>query len=618
LEKLIVLQTLRSSAKYIFWFIALAFIGGFLLYETSGLIGAGGVTATTPIAKVNGTDITYNVWLASYQNQVQAASERQGRALSLDEIERVKEEAYNQLVSEVLLEQEYKRRGITVTDDEIRQAALYLPPPQLMQNPELQTEGQFDPDKYQRLLKSPTARQSGLLVNLENYYRSELPKQKLFEQIATDVYVTDSRLWGIWQDSHDSARVSYVALRPETVTDSVVVTDEEIRAYFEKHRKQFDRPGRAAVSVVAVPRVVTAADTAAVRDRLLKLRDEIVSGARTFEDVAKEASSDSASAVEGGALGTGVRGRFVPDFERAAYALKPGQVSEPVLTQFGYHIIKVDKRAGDSLTLRHILLRVQQSDSSAVAVDRMADSLWAQVGGGDKKGTRFDSVARKFGLPVSRLVAFEGEALSQGGRPVPSVSAWAFTAQAGEISDLIDSDDAYYLARLDTLVPGGEPKLEVVRADVRRAVSREKKVEKLVPRAREIATAAAATSLESAATAKGVMMSPSPWFNRIMFVPGIGQFNEAIGAAFSLPVGAVSAPIVTRTGVFIIRVDERRNASRPDWEAQKAQQRQQLMQGLRQQRVQLFIENLRKAANIDDLRKEFEARARENVPVETE
>ena len=260
------LQTLRSSAKYIFWFIALAFIGGFLLYETSGLIGAGGVTATTPIAKVNGTEITYNTWLASYQNQVQVASQQQGRSLSLDEIEKVKEQAYNQLVSEVLLAQEYKRRGITVTDDEIRQAALYLPPPQLMQNPELQTEGQFDPDKYQRLLKSPTARQSGLLVNLENYYRSELPKQKLFEQIATDVYVTDSRLWGIWQDSHDSARVSYVALRPETVTDSVVVSDDEIRAYFETHRKQFDRPGRAAVSVIEVPRVVTAADTAAVRD----------------------------------------------------------------------------------------------------------------------------------------------------------------------------------------------------------------------------------------------------------------------------------------------------------------------------------------------------------------
>ena len=611
------LQTLRSSAKYIFWFIALAFIGGFLLYETSGLIGAGQVTATTPIASVNGTDITYNTWLASYQNQVQAASQQQGRALTLDEIEKVKEDAYNQLVAEVLLQQEYERRGIAVTDDEIRQAALYMPPPQLMQNPELQTEGQFDQAKYQRLLRSPTARQSGLLVNLENYYRTELPKQKLFEQIATDVYVTDSRLWGIWQDSHDSARVSYVALRPETVTDSIDVSDSEIRAHFEKNRKQFERPGRAAVSVIALPRIVTAADTAAVRDRLLKLRSEIVAGTRSFEDVAKEASADSASAVEGGFLGAGTRGRFVPDFEKAAYALKPGQVSDLVQTQFGYHLIKLDSRKGDTLTLRHILLRVQQSDSSAVAVDRRADSLLAGVSTSDKNGTSFDSVAKRFGLPITRLVAFEGEPLNQGGRPIPSVSAWAFTAQPGEISDLIDSDEAYYLARLDTLVEGGEPKLEAVRADVRRAVTREKRVTKLVPRAQEIADAAAATTLESAALTKGVSVSQTPMFNRIAFVPGLGQFNEAIGAAFSLPVGAVSAPVSTRTGVFVMRVDERRNASRAAWEAQKDQQRQQLLQGLRQQRVQLFIENLRRAAKIDDRRKEFEAASRANAPAET-
>ena len=603
------LQTLRSSAKYIFWFIALSFIGGFLLYETSGLMGGSRITAATPVATVNGTDIPYNAWLASYQAQVQGRTQQLGRSLTLDEVEKVKDETYNQLVSEVLLEQEYKRRGIAVTDDEIRQAAMYMPPQQLMQNPELQTEGQFDPEKYQRLLRSPTARQSGLLVNLENYYRTELPKQKLFEQVASDVYVTDTRLWGIWQDSHDSARVSYVALRPETVTDSVPVSDDEIKAYFEKHRKQFARPGRAAVSLITLPRSVTPFDSAAVLTRLRQLRAEIASGKRTFEDVAKEASADSVSAVDGGSLGSGVRGRFVPDFEKAAYALKPGELSQPVLTQFGYHLIKVDSRKGDTIAIRHILLKVQQSDSSAVAVDRRADSLLASITG-DNKAKRFDEAAAKFGLPIVRLVAFEGEPLQQGVKYIPSVSAWAFSAQPGEVSDLIDADDAYYLARLDTLVPGGEPKLETVKADVRRAVAREKKVDKLIPRAKEIADAAVRSGLEAAALAKGATFSQTPLFNRVAFVPGVGQFSEVIGASFALPVGSVSAPIKTRTGVFVIRVDERRDASRPAWEAQKEQQRTQLLQGLRQQRVQVFIDNLRKSARIVDRRKEFEAAAR--------
>jgi hypothetical protein len=81
------LQTLRSSAKYIFWFILLAFIVGFLLLVTSGLIGANQITASTPVASVNGVDIPYNAWLANYQAAIQGETQRQGRSLTLDEIE---------------------------------------------------------------------------------------------------------------------------------------------------------------------------------------------------------------------------------------------------------------------------------------------------------------------------------------------------------------------------------------------------------------------------------------------------------------------------------------------------------------------------------------------------
>ena len=116
---------------------------------------------------------------------------------------------------DILLQQEIRRRGITVTDEEIVQAAQFNPPPQLLQSPELLTEGRFDPEKYRRFLQSPSARQTGLLAQLEQYYRSEIPRQKLFLQVASDVYVTDQRLWQIYRDGKDSAQVAYVALRPE-------------------------------------------------------------------------------------------------------------------------------------------------------------------------------------------------------------------------------------------------------------------------------------------------------------------------------------------------------------------------------------------------------------------
>jgi len=608
---------MRSSAKYIFWFLLIAFVGGFLLVETSGLLGRTQVTSSTTVATVNGRDVPYATWVNVVQSLTQQQEQRLGRSLTLDERNRIEQQAFDQIVSEILLEQEYERRGIAATDEEIVQAARFAPPPQLVQSKELQTDGRFDPEKYQRFLNSPAARQQGLLYQLESYYRSEIPKQKLFEQIATDVYLTDSRLWRIYQDQHDSAQIAFVALRPETVPDSAVtVTEEELRAYYQKNQKQFERPGRAVVSVLALPRTVTAADSAATRARLAALRQEIVSApdpAAKFAEVAREVSADSASAAQGGSLGSGPPGRFVPEFDKAAYALRTGEVSEPVLTQFGYHLIRVDERKGDTLSLRHILLPITQSDSAATATDRRADRL-AEIAASSDDPARFDSAAKALGLTPVRATAIEGDPLTINGRYVPSVSAWAFDgAEPGESSELIDADDGYYLARLDSIVPGGVPRFDDVREEVRTIVAREKKIDRLLPTARQLAAAAATSSLEQAARSRGLTVEKSGMFTRADPVPGIGQLNEAIGAAFALPPGAVSAPIETRNGVYVIRVERRVNADRAAFEAQKAEQRTRLLQGLREQRVRDYLEGLRQAADIEDNRKEINAAARQAV-----
>src|SRR5688572_12545912 len=334
------MQSMRSAAKYIWIFIVIVFVGVFLFTETSGLLDRGAVTTGTPVAEVNGDDILYTTWFQAAQQRIQQEQEGRGRSLSLDEEQRIRDEVFNQLVQSVLLDQEYKRRGIRVTDEEIVQAAQFSPPPQFMQSPELQTDGRFDIEKYQRFLKSATARQQGLYLQLENYYRSEIPKAKLFEQVASQVFVTDDELWRTFRDQNDSAKVSFVKFDPASIPDSgLTVTDAEIRSYYDSHKKQLERPGRAVVSVLSIPRVVTGADSAAVRTRLLAPRDEIEKGAK-FEDVAKRESSDTISGSQGGFLGRGARGRFVEAFEKPAYALTPGQLSDPVETQFGLHLIK--------------------------------------------------------------------------------------------------------------------------------------------------------------------------------------------------------------------------------------------------------------------------------------
>ncbi len=605
-----VLQSMRSVAKYIWWILIIAFVGSFLLYQTSGLSGRSPVTTNTAVATVNGEDIMLTSWQNAVSNLEQQEQQRLGRGITLDERRTLEDRAFDELVNDVLLQQEYKRRGITVTDDEIREMARVSPPPQAMQSPELQTEGRFDVQKYQRLLASPLARQSGMLVGLESYYRSEIPKQKLFDQIASDVYASDTRLWQIYKDRHDSAQVSYVLLRPETLTDTAVtVTDAEIGQFYERNKKKFDRPGRAVISLVAVPRTVTAADSVASKAHIDKIRAEIVGGAK-FEDVAKRESMDSVSGSNGGALGKGGRNRFTPKFEEAAYALKTGEISQPVLTPFGWHIIRVNEHKGDSLDVNHILVTIAQSDSSATRTDRRADSLASQAANQDDP-KKFDAAAKALGITPASVVAIEKEPLNFAGRYVPSASAWAFSGvSAGETSDLFDSPEAYFLARLDSLQPGGQQALSEVREEIRRRLARDKRVEKLRPSALQLIQAAKGSTLEVAAAAKQLSVEKSAAFTRVDQVAGLGQFNQAVGAAFTVPVGQVGGPAVALDGLAVIRVDRRVEADKAAFETQKIEQRAQLIQSLRQQRVEEYMTSLRGSVKVEDHRTKVNAQLR--------
>jgi peptidyl-prolyl cis-trans isomerase D len=382
-----------------------------------------------------------------------------------------------------------------------------------------------------------------------------------------------------------------------------------VRAYYDTHKKRFDRPGTAKVSIIIIPRAVTAADSAAVRAHALALRARIIGGEK-FEDVARAESSDSVSAANGGSLGKGTKGRFVAPFEAAAAALKAGEISQPVLTQFGYHLIKVDARKGDTTTISHILLRIQQSDSAAARTDRRADSL-ARLAASTDQPAKFDDAARILQIPVIKTAVVEGNAVTVNGQFIPSVGPWAFQgAKPGETSELFDAEDGYYLARLDSVTPGGTQSLDQAKQDIRGYLLRQKKIDALVPQARNFAKVAAASSLESASKLMSMEVVSTKPFTRVTGVPELAQAPEAVGAAFTLPLRTVSEPIRSRGAVIVERVDNRMPANRVAFDSQKEALRSQASQQLKQQRVREFLTNLRAVAKVDDKRKQIEASAR--------
>jgi parvulin-like peptidyl-prolyl isomerase len=242
-------------------------------------------------------------------------------------------------------------------------------------------------------------------------------------------------------------------------------------------------------------------------------------------------------------------------------------------------------------------------------MDREADQL-ARIAAGSDQPAKFDEAAKTLKITPFKITVTEGEPAVYDGKYVPSVSAWAFGgAHAGEISDLFDSDEGYYLARLESITPGGTT-FDAVKGDVRAKLALDRAVERAVPQANDLATAARASTLEAAAAARKLTVQKSGMVNRGGASSALGSIGEALGAAFVLPVNTVSVPIRQTDGVYVLRVDARKPADKVAFEAKKKEIRAQRLQALKQQRLQAYYADLKKSAKIEDRRTEIWARAR--------
>src|SRR3989475_12570357 len=137
------------------------------------------------------------------------------------------------------------------------------PPPQVLRDPQFQTDSQFDIRKWQQFLSTTTDR--NVLLQVEALYREQIPRIKLFEYLASDVYVSDAKLWRLYKDAHDSVRAAALAVSPYTIPDTTPISDADLLAYVAKHPDDFKRPGVAYVRFIAVPRLPNSADSAVAR-----------------------------------------------------------------------------------------------------------------------------------------------------------------------------------------------------------------------------------------------------------------------------------------------------------------------------------------------------------------
>jgi peptidyl-prolyl cis-trans isomerase D len=597
------LRTMREKTKIIMLILAVAFVGWLVFDVGMGVTGRSQSASSQNVGSVDGSPIRYQEWLQTYQTLSEQERQRNpGQALTREDQKALENGAFEQLIEAHLLNAEYRRRGVVVSDREILDAARRYPPEEITTAKDFQTDGRFDPQKWERFLQSGT--QPDFLAALELRYREELPRLKLMEQVTSDIYVPDAKLWTIYRDQHDSVTVKALVVRPdEAVADaSVHITPQDLEAYYNAHKDELRLPARATLSYVGIPKLPGTVDSIMAMNRARALRDSIVKGA-DFAAVAGRESADSGTRSQGGQLPTFGRGQMTPAFEQAAFKAPVGQVTQPVVTPFGIHLIKVEQRTADSVHARHILIPIARTGARLDTLEARADSLDRLAGEQTEQGA-LDSVATKMALDIQHTgPLYEGQPVILGRYRIPDVGVWAYEAKRGETSPVIETSGAYYVFRLDSLAPAGIPQLSEVETQVRAAVLREKKrvaAEAIAVDAER--RLAGGQTLEQVAEALRLPIQTLGPFTRTSTVPVLGTATEAVGVAFRLRVGERSRMLSGAQGYVFLEPTRRVRTDSAAFEKQKEDERLSVIRAARQVRIQSYLDALRREAKVVDNR----------------
>jgi parvulin-like peptidyl-prolyl isomerase len=290
-----------------------------------------------------------------------------------------------------------------------------------------------------------------------------------------------------------------------------------------------------------------------------------------------------------------------PAFDSAAFALPLKKLSEPVRSQFGFHIIEVTSRKGDKATGRHILIPIEITGEHRDRLDAQADSL-ERLGAERDDPAALDTAASALKLRVGKTGAVqEGTRVQIGNLVVPDAGAWAFQGtQEGATSSVIETSFAYYVFRLDSLHPAGVPPLAEIRPAVEQALRMEKKKQLAKPKAEAYLKRLA--SGESMAEAAKAMNLPHREFGPFSRVNPPLTDPIVVGTAFGLEKGQRSGLLETAEGLYVMEALERTPADSAKFTKELDEYRSKMIDLARQDRIRGYMGALRESARIVDNR----------------
>ncbi|MEP7029286.1 MAG: peptidyl-prolyl cis-trans isomerase, partial [Candidatus Eisenbacteria bacterium] len=600
----------RSGSKRIrtLWWIltigtVVTFIGGFIFIFGTGVherdqaqtmpnvVGSVGGTSISQVELANATQTA----VAQYQTQYGNAPA--GRDLAI-----LREQVWNNLLTERAIEAEAKRLGMTISDPEIVFAIRNTPPPDVAQNPTFQTNGRFDPQKWTQALADPSVNWSPL----EDRLRRSLPGQRLEERVIAGVKISEPELQRLYDLQYEKA-VATVALLPLDTApiDSSKLNDAALNTYYEAHRADFSGPEQVQAEVVTVPRSFGPDEERIARNE----SEDIVKRARGGEDFAELARtfSEGPYADKGGDLGQDVPlSRLPPTLQPALASLPIGGVTDAIREGNTFFIFRLADR---KVVANETLVRLSQIQKpihpSQASMDKDAEliiKLRKEAAGG-----KLGAAAAAHQLPSVSTGWFAQSEYVPMFIQQPQIQAWAMTAKKGAVSRAYANEAGWVLAQVTDRREAGPRPFDAARDEVHRAL------ELSLRQARPLATAQAIVdqvhagqTLEAAAAQNGAAILKTAPFARTQPDPRLAVAPRAVGVAFGLPVGAVGPPIATANGVLVVRKDAEQPGSAAQFDSLRASLSQSLLSSRQRRFVTAWVQKTLATAKVEDNRQAIE------------
>ncbi|MGH9342463.1 MAG: peptidylprolyl isomerase [Terriglobia bacterium] len=575
------------------------------------------VTQANVLAIVNGAQITVQTLQQMINNQLQSSGSDPGA------VARLANTTLNQMVIQQAMLAQAQKMGLEVSDQELVSA--------LRQNPLFYQNGQFvDMQTYQDRVQQFT----GMSVpQFEAQMRQSILLQKLRDTVTDEVGVTTGEVHQDFLQRNEKTRISYVALEPsqffgevqvtphalntyflanhakykmpeqrqvkyilippDAVKSTIEITDAQLQNYYAQHVTDYQVPDEVKVSHILLK---TTGETPQQEQQTLQVAQKVLAQVKAggnFADLAKKYSQDTGSAQNGGELGWIKRGQTVKAFEDAAFSMKPGEISNLVKTEYGYHIIKVeDKQTAHLQPFAEVKASIQAALEKQM-LQQAQNDLASKIENDVKANPQnFDAVAKQNGLQSGETPLF---AYNQ---PVPDLGNneafenLSFQLEPNVPGEPIQVPKGVAIIMVTKIVPEHLPVLSEVEQKVEQDYRAGQAKILTAEKAKQFAAQASSGNFAKLAQAAGYKAQQSQDFTQQDQVQD-GIPATSLASAFTLRPGQTSSAIAIGSTYVVFQVISHTPANESDFASQQTPLAEQLLQQKRDLAFQIYQDSLK-------------------------